>query len=75
MLTCTRRVFDESGRLIGTETFKVSEAECNAPILQQLDELDRKTVRALRAGETNRLAEYEAQAAALRAQLLPVTIS
>lgn len=41
----------------------------NAPILAALEEIDAKTIRPLREGETARVAELAAQAAALRAQL------
>jgi hypothetical protein len=34
-----------------------------------LDEIDRKSIRPMRAGETQRLAQLESQAAALRAEL------
>lgn len=42
----------------------------NAPILAQLDELDRKSIRALREGDAARVAQIEAQATALRAALV-----
>lgn len=38
-------------------------------IVSQLEEIDRKSIRALRAGETQRLTDLENQAIALRAQL------
>lgn len=38
-------------------------------IMQQLDDIDRKSIRALRAGESNRLLELEARAQKLREQL------
>ena len=40
-----------------------------AEILGLLDEIDRKSIRPMRAGETVRLAELEKQAATLRAEL------
>jgi len=40
-----------------------------AEILGLLDEIDRKSIRPMRAGETQRLAQLESQAAALRAEL------
>jgi hypothetical protein len=40
-----------------------------AEILGLLDDIDRKSIRPMRAGETQRLAELESQAAALRAEL------
>jgi len=43
--------------------------ESKQAILAQLDEIDRKSIRALRCGETDRLAELEAQAVILRQQL------
>lgn len=45
----------------------------NQPIYDQLDQIDFKSIRALRANDTDRLAELEAEAVALRAQLLPVS--
>lgn len=44
-------------------------AEFNAPILAALAEIDAKSIRPLREGETERVAELAQQAAALRAQL------
>ena len=38
-------------------------------ILKQLDQLDAKSIRALREGNTERIAQYEAQAQDLREQL------
>lgn len=49
---------------------KQRNSDLNAPILKQLDELDNKSIRALRSNDTVRLQELEAQAVALRAQLL-----
>jgi hypothetical protein len=43
--------------------------EANDVILQQLQEIDLKSIRALRTSDTKRLADYEIQAAALRTQL------
>jgi hypothetical protein len=40
-----------------------------AEIFGLLDEIDRKSIRPMRAGETQRLAQLESQAAALRAEL------
>lgn len=42
----------------------------NAPIIAQLDALDAKSIRALRTNDTVRLADLEAQAVTLRAQLV-----
>lgn len=42
----------------------------NAPIIDQLDIIDAKSVRALRTNDTGRLADLESQAVALRAQLV-----
>ena len=42
----------------------------NEPIYKQLEELDLKSIRALRTNDTERLAALEAQAQALRDQLL-----
>jgi len=46
-----------------------SAAEFNAPILAQLAAIDAKSIRALRENDQTRIAAWEAQAAALRAQL------
>lgn len=43
----------------------------NKPIYDALDALDLKTIRPLRAGDMQKVEELEAQAVALRAQLLP----
>jgi len=45
----------------------------NQPIYDQLDQIDLKSIRALRANDAQRLNELEQQAAELRAQLLPVS--
>lgn len=45
----------------------------NKSIYDQLDELDLKTIRALRENDSTRLASLEAQAATLRTQLLPTS--
>lgn len=45
----------------------------NQSIYDQLDIIDSKSIRALRTNDTLRLTELETQAAALRAQLLPVS--
>lgn len=47
-----------------------SAAEINAPILAQLDEIDRKSIRALREGDMVRVAALEIQAEVLRSQLV-----
>lgn len=47
-----------------------NKAEHNAPILEELDKLDLKSIRAIRAGDPQYIEIYEQQAAALRAQLL-----
>ena len=47
-----------------------SKEELNDPILAQLDAIDAKSIRALREGDAARVADLEAQAAALRSQLV-----
>lgn len=42
----------------------------NPPILAQLQLIDLKSIRALREGDTQRIADLESQAAALRLQLM-----
>lgn len=44
--------------------------EHNQVIYKQLEEIDLKSIRALRTNDVDRLAEYEQQAVALRAQLV-----
>jgi hypothetical protein len=48
---------------------QISAEQHNAPILAALDELDRKTIRPLRDGDSARVAAIEQQCVALRAQL------
>jgi hypothetical protein len=43
----------------------------NQSIYDQLYQIDLKSIRALRSGDTQRITELESQAAVLRAQLLP----
>lgn len=45
----------------------------NKPIYDQLDQIDLKSIRALREGNIQRIADLESEAATLRAQLLPVS--
>jgi hypothetical protein len=45
----------------------------NQPILDKLDELDRKSIRPIRENDVALLASLTTQAVALRAQLLPMT--
>lgn len=45
----------------------------NKPIYDQLEIIDLKSIRAMRTNDTGRLATLEAEAVALRAQLLPVS--
>lgn len=52
------------------EAFEIQKKElCNAEIKAQLAEIDMKSIRALRAGEVERLAELEAEAVELRGKL------
>ncbi len=55
---------------LAPEYRKQQDALANAPIFAQLDEIDLKSIRALRAKDDVRLANLEAQAVALRAKLL-----
>jgi hypothetical protein len=43
----------------------------NIPIIAQLEAIDLKTIRSLRENDTDRIAQFTAQAATLRASLLP----
>lgn len=47
--------------------------ELNKPILAQLDAIDLKSIRALRAGDQTYIQQYEQEAQDLRAQLLPMS--
>ena len=49
--------------------------QINEPLLQQLQELDNKTIRPLRENDTVMIGQLTTQAAALRAQLLPMTVA
>jgi len=42
----------------------------NAPIYEQLDSIDLKSIRAIRTNDTARIAQLESQAVALRAKLV-----
>lgn len=44
--------------------------QANAEIYKKLDEIDTKSIRALRTGDTNRLESLEQEAVALREQLI-----
>lgn len=52
------------------EAYTPTAAELNAPIYAQLDELDKKLIRPMSEGETERVAEIVAQKQALRDQLV-----
>jgi len=60
---------DELAEIESRRTAGPSSEMLNAPILAALSEIDRKSIRALREGNTVRIAELEQQAAALRNQL------
>lgn len=60
----------EEQAYINAERAKVLSSEIvNAPILSALDAIDRKSIRALREGNSVRIAELESQASELRLQL------
>ena len=59
-----------NGELTMVEEREISAAVHNSPILGRLQELDLKSIRALREGNTERLQELEAQAQSLREQLV-----
>lgn len=54
----------------GGVTGPMAPLDINAPIYAQLEEVDRKSIRPAREGDTVRLAALEAQAQALRSQLV-----
>jgi hypothetical protein len=56
--------------MIITAYTKQQNAIINKPIYDQLDALDLKSIRAIRSNDSIRIAELEAQAVALRAQLV-----
>lgn len=43
----------------------------NAPLIKELEKIDAKSIRALRTNDTAKLANLEAEAIAIRTQLLP----
>lgn len=57
------------GALVQCISLPVTAEEENAPIFLALDLIDRKSIRALREGNSARLIELESQAAALRERL------
>ena len=72
----TENFIDPTGAKIGDlwdgEKFSssdISAEEYNAPILAQLADIDAKSIRPLREGETARVRELAEQAAILRSQL------
>jgi len=58
---------EEAQHLAGTTPTR---DQLNEPILAALAAIDAKTIRPLREGDTARVASLDAQAAALRAQLI-----
>ena len=61
----------QNGEMVDVTTRPITPAEHNEPILAKLKDLDARSIRALREGNGTRLDELEAEAAALRATLLP----
>jgi hypothetical protein len=57
------------GKLVPASVDDLCVEEYNAPILAQLAEIDAKSIRPLREGETARVRELAEQAAILRSQL------
>lgn len=53
----------------------VLNTDLNAGLLSQLDIIDLKSIRAIRENNTQLIAQWTTQAAALRAKLLPMTIA
>ena len=51
------------------DSIPLTPAQQKQSILAQLDDIDSKSIRALRTNDATRLSEYEAQAVSLRAQL------
>lgn len=64
------RTFNSDGTLLSEGYIEISAADFNAQIKLQLAEIDAKSIRALREGNSTRIAELETQAATLRAQLI-----
>jgi hypothetical protein len=56
--------------IVDAELAEVKAEAERISILVRLDEIDRKSIRALRAGEADRLAAFEAEAAMLREGLV-----
>jgi hypothetical protein len=62
-------IYDAATGIFTTPPKVISKDEFNEPILVQLKELDAKSIRPLREGDTMRVTALESQAAALRLQL------
>jgi hypothetical protein len=60
----------EYAAVLAASKTKESNEAINAAIIEQLDIIDGKSIRALRTNDAARLATLESQAAALRAQLI-----
>lgn len=60
----------KNGELIESREVPISVAQHNAGIIVQLEAIDAKSIRALREGNTQRIATLEIEAATLRQQLL-----
>lgn len=58
-----------NGHLTPPKSEQVSNEQFNASILSALEVIDRKSIRALREGNSVRIAELESQASELRLQL------
>lgn len=67
---CLRDATEEEAIAIQSASSGISFEMKNADILSQLEEIDRKTIRPLSEGETDRVATLRAQAAVLRAKLV-----
>jgi hypothetical protein len=64
-------VFDQA-KFDETANLPISKEQHNAAIIAQLERIDAKSIRPLREGDLQRVAEYETEAATLRMQLIKV---
>ncbi len=49
--------------------------EANKPVMMQLEDIDKRSIRSIRENDTAMIAQWSSQAAILRAKLLPTTLA
>jgi hypothetical protein len=66
--SCLASTLEDGAKILPCEP--PSTDELNTPLLVELDIIDRKSIRAIREGNTERVKELEAQAVILRGRLM-----